>query len=80
MDMHMSVLEGSIGVLPRRLMVLQADLSDARAVLRDNGIEPAPEVRVTGRLSRCGSPSAGGAHICKGMVTPGRPERPTRRE
>lgn len=39
MDVHMSVLEGSIGVLPRRLMVLDADLFRARAVLNDNGIE-----------------------------------------
>lgn len=41
MDVHMSVLEGSIGVLPRRLMVLDRDLFMARAVMRDNGI---PEV------------------------------------
>jgi hypothetical protein len=41
MDMHMSVLEGSIGVLPRRLMVREADLFEARIILRDNGIEPA---------------------------------------
>ncbi len=41
MDVHMSVLEGSIGILPRRLMVRQADLFRARAVLRDNGIEVA---------------------------------------
>ena len=39
MDVHMSVLEGSIGVLPRRLMVRGTDLFRARAVLRDNGIE-----------------------------------------
>lgn len=39
MDVHMSVLEGSIGILPRRLMVRDADLFLARAVLRDNGIE-----------------------------------------
>ena len=39
MDTHMSVLEGSIGVLPRRLMVRDADLFRARAVLRDNGID-----------------------------------------
>ena len=32
----MSVLEGSIGILPRRLMVLDSDLFMARAVLRDN--------------------------------------------
>lgn len=40
MDVHMSVLEGSIGILPRRLMVRDADLDAARIVLRDNGIEP----------------------------------------
>ena len=38
MDVHMSVLEGSIGILPRRLMVRDADLFVARAILRDNGI------------------------------------------
>jgi len=39
MDVHMSVLEGSIGVLPRRIMVADRDLFRARAVLRDNGID-----------------------------------------
>ena len=38
MDVHMSVLDGSIGALPRRLMVREADLFLARAVMRDNGI------------------------------------------
>lgn len=38
-DTHMSVLEGSIGVLPRRLMVRGEDLFRARIVMRDNGIE-----------------------------------------
>lgn len=38
MDVHMSVLEGSIGILPRRLMVRDRDLFRARAVMRDNGI------------------------------------------
>ncbi len=38
MDVHMSVLEGSIGILPRRLMVRDADLFQARAVMRDNDI------------------------------------------
>lgn len=37
-DQHMSVLEGSIGVLPRRLMVADRDLFMARAILRDNRI------------------------------------------
>lgn len=40
LDVHMSVLEGSLGILPRRLMVADRDLFIARAVLRDNGIEP----------------------------------------
>jgi len=39
MDVHMSVLEGSIGVLPRRIMVRERDLFRARAVLRDNGVQ-----------------------------------------
>jgi hypothetical protein len=37
-DVHMSVLEGSIGVLPRRLMVARSDAFRARAILRDNDI------------------------------------------
>ena len=40
MDVHMSVLEGSIGILPRRLMVRARDHFRASAVLRDNHIEP----------------------------------------
>jgi hypothetical protein len=39
MDTHMSVLEGSIGILPRRLMVRQSDLFRARAILRENGVD-----------------------------------------
>lgn len=38
MDVHMSVLEGSIGILPRRLMVRDADHFMAARVLRDNGL------------------------------------------
>lgn len=38
MDVNMSVLEGSIGILPRRLMVREGDLSRAQRVMRDNGI------------------------------------------
>lgn len=37
-DVHMSVLEGSLGILPQRLMVCEADLMAARAILRDNGL------------------------------------------
>ena len=38
MDVHMSVLEGSIGVLPRRIMVRTQDHFRASAVLRDNDV------------------------------------------
>ena len=37
-DVHMSILEGSLGILPRRLMVRQADHFMAAAILRDNGV------------------------------------------
>ncbi|RVV97798.1 DUF2007 domain-containing protein [Mesobaculum littorinae] len=40
MDVHMSALEGSVGILPRRLMVPRPDAHLARAILRDNDIEP----------------------------------------
>ncbi len=39
MDVHMSTLEGSIGILPRRLMVRDEDLARAARVLGDNGID-----------------------------------------
>ena len=38
LDVNMSILDGSIGILPRRLMVRQADLFRAQAVMRDNDI------------------------------------------
>jgi hypothetical protein len=38
-DVHMSVMEGSLGFLPRRLMVARGDAFLARAILRDNDIE-----------------------------------------
>jgi len=40
MDVHMSVLEGSLGILPRRLMVRDSDHYRATAILRDNDIDP----------------------------------------
>jgi hypothetical protein len=39
LDVNMSVLEGSIGVLPRRLMVRRSDHFRAVAILRDNAFE-----------------------------------------
>lgn len=38
MDVHMSALEGSIGILPRRLMVRRVDADRARVALRDNDL------------------------------------------
>ena len=38
MDVHMSVLEGSIGILPRRLMVRDQDHFQASHVLKDNDL------------------------------------------
>lgn len=39
LDVNMSVLEGSIGILPRRLMVREPDLYRAERTLLDNGID-----------------------------------------
>ncbi|WP_106358956.1 putative signal transducing protein [Yoonia maritima] len=38
-DVNMSVLEGSIGIMPRRLMVVDHDLIAAEAVMRDAEID-----------------------------------------
>ena len=38
LDGHMSVLEGSVGALPRRLMVVAADAVLARQILEEAGI------------------------------------------
>lgn len=37
-DNNMSVLEGSLGILPRRIMVSDASLDEARQLLADAGI------------------------------------------
>jgi hypothetical protein len=37
LDQHTSIIEGSIGAIPRRLMVREEDESRARAVLQDAG-------------------------------------------
>ena len=39
LDVNMSVLEGGIGVFPRRLMVADRDYQPACRALTDNGIE-----------------------------------------
>ena len=37
-DQHMSVLDGSLGVLPRRVMVPGDEIDAARRVLREAGV------------------------------------------
>lgn len=37
-DQNMSVIEGSLGILPRRIMVSDDDLDDARRLLEEAGI------------------------------------------
>lgn len=37
-DQHMSVMDGSIGILPRRLLVPDEDAGAARRLLADAGI------------------------------------------
>lgn len=34
-DAHMSIMEGSIGILPRRVMVADEDEGEARALIRN---------------------------------------------
>jgi len=38
LDQNMSVLEGSLGVLPRRVLVAEEDVSRARQLLTDAGL------------------------------------------
>jgi hypothetical protein len=38
LDQNMSVLEGSLGVLPRRVLVADQELARARQLLRDAGL------------------------------------------
>ena len=39
MDVNMSILEGGIGIFPRRMMVRDDDLDAALRVMRDNKID-----------------------------------------
>jgi len=39
LDMHTSIIEGSIGILPRRMMVSDDDYDRARQFLREAGEE-----------------------------------------
>ncbi len=37
-DQNMSVLDGSLGILPRRILVAEDDAKEAKAILTDAGI------------------------------------------
>jgi len=52
-DQNMSVLEGSLGVLPRRVLVAEADLAVARRVLVDAGLghELRPDAKATAGMA-----------------------------
>jgi len=39
LDVNMSILDGSIGILPRRLMVRDGDHDEATRVMTDNDID-----------------------------------------
>ena len=41
LDVHMSVLEGTIGLFPKRVVVADKDAFRARSVLRDNDVDGA---------------------------------------
>ena len=37
-DQHMSIMEGSVGVLPRRILVLKEDVARARELVLSHGV------------------------------------------
>jgi hypothetical protein len=39
LDTHMSVLEGSLGIIPRRILVDSDQIAAARALIKDAGLE-----------------------------------------
>jgi len=47
LDQNMSVLEGSLGILPRRILVADDDVAQARRLLTEAGL--AHELRPDGR-------------------------------
>ena len=38
LDQNMSIIEGSLGILPRRILVHDEDMSEARQILTDAGL------------------------------------------
>ena len=47
LDQNMSVLEGSLGILPRRILVAEEHVADAREILQEAGLghELRPDAR-----------------------------------
>ncbi|MGH1350808.1 MAG: DUF2007 domain-containing protein [Methyloligellaceae bacterium] len=43
LDTHMSIMDGSLGILPQRIMVTAGDLNAARKILKDADIEGIPK-------------------------------------
>jgi hypothetical protein len=41
-DAHMSVMEGSLGILPRRLLVEEERFGEAKRLLQDAGLSTEP--------------------------------------
>jgi hypothetical protein len=39
LDTHMSIVEGSLGILPQRVLVSDEDFARAQRVLRDAGVD-----------------------------------------
>ena len=39
LDQNMSILEGSLGIIPKRIMVTEAGLLSAKQLLQDAGLE-----------------------------------------
>ena len=52
LDTNMSVLEGSIGILPRRVMVGEDDFDEARQLLEDAGLGEEQSSRDSGENER----------------------------
>lgn len=38
LDQNMSIIEGSLGIIPRRILVVEDDLTTAREILTDAGL------------------------------------------
>ena len=61
LDTYTSILEGSIGAIPRRLMVVEEDYTAARRILVEAGHLPDPDKPLL-RKPLVGRPPAGRPH------------------